>query len=60
MLLDSTSMHVWDDEWNAVWYETYFADNITDLLLLDDGNKESDYGNVESDENVSYDDDNEV
>ena len=35
-------MHVWDDEENAIWYETHIPDDITDLLLLDDGNEESD------------------
>ena len=59
MLLDSPSMHGWDNERNAIWYETYFPDNIIDLLLLDDGNKETDYNNVESEDNVSDDDDNE-
>ena len=59
MLHDSPSMHGWDDEGNAIWYETYFPDDTTDLLLLDDGNEESDYDNVESDENVSDDDDDE-
>ena len=59
MLLDSPSMHGWDDEGNEIWYETYFPDGITDLLLLDDGNEETDCDNVESDDNVSDDDDDE-
>ena len=59
MLLDSPSMHGWDNERNAIWYETYFPDNIIDLLLLDDGNEETDYNNVESEDNVSDDDVNE-
>ena len=50
-------MHGWDDQGNAIWYETYFLNDITDLLLLDDGNEESDYDNVESDDSVSDDDD---
>ena len=50
-------MHVWDDEGNAIWYETYIPDDITDLLLLDDGNEESDYDNVESEDNFSNDND---
>ena len=59
MLLDSPSMHAWDDEGNAIWYETYIPDDITDLLLLDDGNEESDYDNVESEDNFSNDNDDE-
>ena len=50
-------MHGWDDEGNAIWYQKYFSDDITDLLLLDVGNQESVYDNVESDDNVSDDDD---
>ena len=57
MLLDSPSVHGWDDEGNAIWYQKYFSDGITDLLLLDVGNQESVYDNVESDDNVSDDDD---
>ena len=56
MLFNSPSMHGWDDKGNAICYETYFPVDITDLLLLDNGNKESDYDNVESDDNVSDDD----
>ena len=52
-------MHVWDDEGNAIWYETHIPDDITDLLLLDDGNEESDYDNVESEDNFSNDNDDE-
>lgn len=59
MLLDSPSMHGWDAKANVIWYQTYFPDDITDLLLLDDGNEESDYDNVESADNVSDDDDDE-
>ena len=59
MLLDSPSIHGWEDEGNAIWYETYFPDDITDLFLLDDRNEESDYDIVESDDNVSDDDDDE-
>ena len=59
MLLDSPLMHVWDDEGNAIWYETHIPDDITDLLLLDDGNEESDYDNVESEDNFSNDNDDE-
>ena len=57
MLLDSPPRHGWDDEGNAIWYETYFPDDITDLFLLDDGNEGSDYDNIESDDNVSDGDD---
>ena len=41
MLLDSPSMHGWDDKGKAIWYEMYFPDGITDLHLLDNGNEES-------------------
>ena len=53
MPLDSPFLHCWDFEGNPIWCETYFPDDISDLLLMDNGNesKESDY--VESDNNFS-------
>ena len=59
MLFDSPSMHGCDNEGSAICCEMCFPVDITDLLLLDNGNKESDYDNVESDDNVSDDDDDE-
>ena len=49
-------MVVCDNEGSAICYEMYFPVDIADLLLLDNGNKESDHDNVESDDNVSDDD----
>ena len=46
-------MHGWDNKRNAIWYEIYFSDGITDLLLLNDGNEESDCDNIKNGDNVS-------
>ena len=53
MLLNFPWMHGWDNKRNAIWYEIYFSDGITDLLLLNDGNEESDYDNIKNGDNVS-------
>ena len=53
MLLDSPSLHGWDVEGNLIWCETYFPDDISDLLLMDNGNESNESDYVESDDNFS-------
>ena len=59
MLLDFPSLHGWDVEGNPIWCETYFPDDISDLLLMDNGNESNESDYVESDDNFSYGEDGE-